>query len=62
MKSGGTVRLRPEIWEKLTALSVKVTIKLARPVNQSAVLHYLCDNYLDDVIATDVAKHHIDNK
>jgi hypothetical protein len=47
----GTVRLKPEAWDKLTKLAVEATIKYGKPVNQSTVLHFLIDLHLEDIDA-----------
>lgn len=56
MKTGGTVRIREDIWDTLTRLSVKATIHLARPVNQSKVLHFILDTYIDEVAIKELVK------
>lgn len=47
----GTIRLKPDAWEKLTKLAVEATIKYGKPVNQSTVLHFLIDLHLEDIDA-----------
>lgn len=52
----GTVRIKPALWDRITKLSVQVTIRLARPINQSEVLHYICETMIDEVSPGEIAE------
>lgn len=52
----GTVRIKPSLWDRLTKMSVQVTIKVARPINQSEILHYICESMFDEVSASEIAE------
>ncbi len=43
-----------DIWEKLTFLAVKCSVKLQKPINQSQILHAIMADGLDELKVTEV--------
>ena len=51
-----TVRIKEDLYSRVTKLAVQMTIETQNPTKQSEIIHYLLERILDDHTARELIK------
>jgi len=56
LPTGGTVRIKPELWETIQAASVEISVQLGRPIKESSVIMLLIQKALTETPVKDLVE------